>query len=98
MQTCSRCSSQSPDNAIFCDSCQSDLREFSTTAIALKEFKNNPRVTSIRISVYQDACLECHAHQGTYAKDAVPRLPHAGCSHSDGCRCFYEPFLDVLYP
>ncbi len=98
MQTCSRCYTQSQDNAIFCTSCQSDLRDYSTTAIALKEFQNNSRVINVRISIYQDACPECHSHQGTYAKDAVPHLPHVGCSHTDGCRCFYEPFLDVLYP
>lgn len=98
VQTCSRCFTQSPDNALFCTGCQSDLKEFSTTAIALKQFQDNARVKSIRISVYQDACPECHSHQGTYAKDSVPRLPHSGCSHADGCRCFYEPNLDVLYP
>lgn len=98
MQTCSRCFTQSPDNALFCVSCQSDLKEFSTAAIALKEFQGNPRVKNIRISVYQDACPECHSHQGTFDKNNVPRLPHSGCSHSNGCRCFYEPFLDVLYP
>ena len=98
MQTCSRCYTQSSDNAIFCTNCQSDLREFSNTAVALKEMLENPRVRNIRISVYQDACPECHSHQGTYPKESAPRLPHTGCSHGNGCRCFYEPFLDTLYP
>jgi len=98
VQTCSRCYAQSDDNVIFCESCQSDLREYSTTAVALRELETNPRVKSIRISVYQDACPECHSHQGTYSKESVPHLPHTGCSHAEGCRCFYEPYLDTLYP
>jgi phage FluMu protein Com len=98
MQTCSRCNTQSPDNAILCGSCQSDLREYSTTAVALREFQQNPRVKYIRVSVGNDACPACHAMQGTYAKDKAPTLPHASCSHDHGCRCFYEPFLDELYP
>ena len=98
MQTCSRCNEQSPDNTIFCVACQSDLREYSTTATALKQFQSNPRVRSVRISVGADACPTCHAQQGTYPKDSVPVLPHPGCSHKDGCRCFYEPVLDVLFP
>ncbi len=98
MQTCTRCFAQSPDSALLCVSCQSDLREFSTTAVALKKFQANDRIKYIRISVGNDACPACHALQGTYPKDEVPHLPHTGCSHSEGCRCFYEPFLEQLYP
>jgi hypothetical protein len=28
----------------------------------------------------------------------VPELPVRGCSHKNGCRCFYEPFLTDIYP
>lgn len=98
MQTCSRCYAQSPDHAIFCAACQSDLRDYSNTAVALKELQENPRVKKIRVSVYQDACPECHSKQGTYEKDHVPHLPHPGCSHAEGCRCYYEPYLETLYP
>lgn len=98
MQTCSRCNTQSPDSAILCESCQSDLRQFSAMSVALKGFQLNNRVKYIRVSVGNDACPACHAQQGTYPKESVPPLPHPGCSHENGCRCFYEPFLDELYP
>jgi hypothetical protein len=98
MQTCSRCSTQSPDNVILCVKCQSDLRVFSTTSVALHVFKKNPRIMYVRISIGNDACPSCHAQQGTYPKENVPILPHQGCSHENGCRCFYEPFLGELFP
>lgn len=98
MQTCSRCNAQSSDDAILCQECQSDLREFSTTAVALKNMRENPRIKYIRISVGNDACPSCHAQQGTYPKDSVPVLPHVGCSHENGCRCFYEPYLGEIFP
>jgi hypothetical protein len=25
-------------------------------------------------------------------------LPVEGCSHALGCRCFYQPVLDEIYP
>jgi hypothetical protein len=94
MQTCSRCNASSPDDALVCVNCHSDLGLFSTTTVALKELQANPRVRSIRISVADDACSYCYEQMETYPKDQVPRLPHAGCSHANGCRCFYEPVLD----
>lgn len=98
MQTCSRCNAQSNDSAILCTGCQCDLREFSSTAVALQNMRDNPRVKYVRISVGNDACPTCHAAQGTYSKEEAPTLPHKACSHENGCRCFYEPFLDKLYP
>jgi hypothetical protein len=74
------------------------LREFSATAVALKKFQGNPRVTSIRINVANDACPLCYEARGTFQKDAVPQLPHEGCSHGLGCRCTYEPVLNEIYP
>jgi hypothetical protein len=94
MQTCSKCNAGSPDNARACIHCQADLREFSTTALALKRLQANPRVKSIRISVAYDACPHCYELLNTYPKDQVPTLPHLGCSHDHGCRCFYEPVLE----
>jgi hypothetical protein len=94
MQTCSRCNASSPDDALVCVNCHSDLGQFSITAVALKEMQANPRVRSVRISVAGDACSYCYEQMKTYPKDQVPRLPHAGCSHTNGCRCFYEPVLD----
>ncbi len=96
MQTCSQCNSSSPDQATHCVHCQADLHEFSTTAVALKKFRANPRVKAIRISVANDACSHCYELLQTYPKDEVPRLPHEGCSHENGCRCFYEPVLSEM--
>jgi hypothetical protein len=98
MQTCTNCYTQSPDDTIRCIQCDADLRDCSATAMALKRFQTNPRVRLVRISVGADACPACYEVQGAYAKDAVPRLPVEGCSHNHGCRCFYEPVLDEIYP
>jgi len=94
MQTCSKCNASSPDNAATCNHCHADLGQFSMTAVALRHLKDNPRVKSIRISVGGDACPHCYELMKTYPKDLVPTLPHTGCSHQDGCRCFYEPVLE----
>jgi hypothetical protein len=94
MQTCSKCNASSPDNAPTCVNCNADLGEFSATAVALKKLQANPRVRLIRVSVTNDACSHCYGLMNTYPKDQVPRLPHAGCSHTNGCRCFYEPVLN----
>jgi hypothetical protein len=98
VQTCSRCQSQAQDSALICPNCQADLKMFSTTAVALKNFRANPRVTAIRISLPDDACPTCQAIMGTYPKDSVPSLPVEGCSELNGCCCFYEPILDQIYP
>ena len=98
MQTCTNCYAQSPDEATHCVNCGKDLSETSSTSQALKKFQNNPRVRLVRISVAADACPACSQLQGAYAKDAVPHLPAEGCSHINGCRCFYEPVLDEIYP
>ena len=94
MQTCSKCNASSPDSAAFCDNCHADLLEFSMQAVALKRMQENPRVRSIRLSVAYDACPHCYELLNTYPKNNVPRLPHSGCSHEGGCRCFYEPVLE----
>jgi hypothetical protein len=94
MQTCSKCNASSPDDAIACVNCASNLQEFSTTAVSLKRMQENPRVRSIRIGVAGDSCSHCYGLMKTYPKNKVPRLPHKGCSHPNGCRCFYEPVLE----
>ena len=94
MQTCSRCNSSNPDTAQTCIHCASDLNVYSTNAVALKHLQANPRVSAIRISVAEDACPYCYELLKTYSKDKVPHLPHEGCSHTNGCRCFYEPVLE----
>jgi hypothetical protein len=98
LQTCSRCNANSPDTAVVCVNCSADLREYSATTMALKNFIANTRVTSIRVTVADDACPLCYESRGTFPKDSVPHLPHEGCSHGLGCRCKYEPVLSEIYP
>jgi len=98
VQSCSRCNATSPDTALECVNCKADLREFSATSAALKKYIDNPRVSSVRIAVANDACPMCYESRGTFPKDAVPNLPHEGCSHANGCRCKYEPVLNDIYP
>jgi hypothetical protein len=94
MQTCSKCNASSPDNALLCINCQADLGLYSATAVALASLQANPRVKAIRVTVANDACSYCYELMNTYSKTQVPRLPHSGCSHANGCRCFYEPVLE----
>ncbi len=98
MQNCSRCNTQSPDTVIICPNCQADLREYSKNAVALKHFQANPRVVGVNLAVHGDACPACQEIQGTYPKDQVPKLPVEGCSHAQGCRCFYQPMLEEIFP
>jgi hypothetical protein len=98
MQSCTQCNSQSPDAATFCVKCSADLREFSTSSVALVKFRKNPRVEIIRLVVDEDACPICQEASGSYVKDEVPILPVSGCSSPTGCRCFYEPLLTGIYP
>jgi len=98
MQTCSKCNASSPDVAKNCVNCGAELTEFSTTAMARKRFRDNPRVRTVRISVSHDSCPSCQENEGTYPKEDLPILPIEGCSHSRGCRCFYQPVLEEIYP
>lgn len=68
------------------------------TAVALRQFRSNPRVKAVRISVSADCCPVCQQVQGIYPQDAVPVLPVEGCSGAGGCSCFYEPVLEEIYP
>ena len=66
-------------------------------AESLARLKKNKRVSSIRIGAPKD-CSVGISIQGVYDKDAVPELPHKGCSRPDGCICQYEPVLNEIYP
>jgi len=98
VQTCSLCHTQAPDTAASCPKCGADLEKFSETSVAIQKMRENPRVKNLRLVVANDACPACQALEGTYAKDNLPRLPVAGCSHANGCSCFFEPMLDEIYP
>jgi hypothetical protein len=98
VQTCSRCNTQSPDTTLTCPKCGADLREASKVAVTLRKFQENPRVTAVNVIVHADACPACQDIQGTYPKDRVPRIPVEGCSCAEGCRCFYQPLLEEIFP
>jgi hypothetical protein len=98
MQICSRCNTSAPDSALECPHCQADLTQESVTAISLKKLVENSRVYAIHVATSEDACPACQAVQGTYSKDKAPTLPVEGCSHANGCRCFYQPMLEEIYP
>ncbi len=65
---------------------------------ALKRLKENPRVSKIVVVVPADACPACQEVFGTWEKDQVPALPFDACTHPLGCRAYYQPFIDELYP
>ena len=67
-------------------------------AAALERFRANPRVAKIRLIVPHDACPTCRQLEGEYEKDEVPELPLLDCSHPLGCRSFYEPKLEEIFP
>lgn len=98
MQTCSKCHNSSPDTASLCTVCQAELSQFSTTSVALKRFQANARVKNVRLVVSTNCCPACREIEGTYEKNEAPYLPVEGCSHARGCRCFYEPMLNDIYP
>ena len=98
MQTCSPCYHQSPDTAQQCVECQADLTTSSVSAVTLERFRTNPRVKNVRLVSAHDCCPACAEASRTYDKDEAPPLPVEGCSHSLGCRCFYEPMLTEIYP
>ena len=98
MQTCGICNTQAPDINRTCANCGADLTTQSATALARAKLQANDRVSLIRVSVANDACPACFASQGAYPKESVPILPHVGCSHGEGCRCYYEPVLTEIWP
>lgn len=75
-----------------------DQWESSSAYKSLKTLQANPRVKYIVVIVPADACPACQNLAGTYPKDQVPRLPIEDCSHPMGCRAYYEPYLDEIYP
>lgn len=98
MRTCTVCGKSSRDLSVTCSRCGSDLSKVSETARAKGQLVSNPRVLRIRVMASADACPACQDATGEFQKDDVTDLPVQGCSHPLGCRCFYEPALDTIYP
>jgi hypothetical protein len=98
VQTCSQCNQNADDTVQICPHCQADLTVYSKTAVALQRFQENPRVFAVTLITHGDSCPACQDIQGTYPKDGVPKLPIEGCSHPNGCRCFYLPMLETIFP
>ncbi len=70
----------------------------SEAAKALRRLQENPRVKYVVIAVPVEACPACQKIAGTYPKDKVPKLPIESCSHPLGCRAYYLPYLNDIYP
>jgi hypothetical protein len=98
VQNCTRCNSEVPDTISTCPKCGAEMKDFSKTALTLRKFQENPRVNMVHVITHEDACPTCQEIQGTYPKDKAPILPVEGCSHENGCRCFYQPLLDEIFP
>ena len=75
-----------------------DVWENSPAAQSLARMQANPRIKYIVVVVPEDACPACQNITGTYPKDQVPRLPIEKCSHPLGCRSYYLPYLDEIFP
>lgn len=98
MRTCAICHLTSPDGVLICPRCGADLRVHSETARALQRLRVDGRFRQVRIIVDRESCPVCQAAYGTYPIDQVPELPVEGCSSPNGCRCRYEPVLDLVGP
>ena len=70
----------------------------SNAAQVLARLQANPRVKYIVLAAPADACPVCQELAGTYPKEQVPHLPVDLCSHPLGCRSFYIPYLDEIFP
>ena len=75
-----------------------DTWETSPAAQSLERMIANPRIKYVVVVVPEDACPACQNLTGTYLKDQVPHLPIGECSHPLGCRSYYLPFLDEIFP
>lgn len=75
-----------------------EVWETSEAAKSLDRMRANPRIKYIVVFVPEDACPACQNLTGTYPKDQVPRLPYESCSHPLGCRSYYAPYLDEIFP
>jgi hypothetical protein len=51
-------------------------------------------IIGVRVLVSEASCPTCRAMADqVYTPDTAPHLPHAGCTHPEGCRCAYTPVM-----
>jgi hypothetical protein len=51
-------------------------------------------IVGVRILTSDDSCPDCRALASrVYTPDDAPILPHATCTHPEGCRCAYTPVM-----
>jgi hypothetical protein len=51
-------------------------------------------IVGVRVLAAPDSCPECRAlGDQIFSPDDAPRLPHAACTHPQGCRCAYTPVM-----
>ncbi len=51
-------------------------------------------IIGVRVLVSEASCPTCCAlADQVYTPDTAPHLPHAGCTHPEGCRCAYTPVM-----
>jgi RNA polymerase subunit RPABC4/transcription elongation factor Spt4 len=100
MRECANCHSHVEDHVLMCPQCKSDLTIDSMSARALDNLMASPRVSGIYLAAPTFACPVCRNSQGTFEKnlEAVPALPHDGCSCPNGCVCRYEPLSFEVGP
>lgn len=65
---------------------------------SLKRMRENPRIKYVVVIAPANACPACQQLVGTYPKDQTPRLPIEYCSNPNGCRSYYLPYLQDIYP
>ncbi len=88
----------SPKHSVKLTDRTDEIWETSEAAKSLERMRANPRIKYIVVCVPEDACPACQNLTGTYPKDQVPRLPYEECSHPLGCRSYYIPYLDEVFP
>jgi len=98
VRTCAVCHLQSNDEVLICPRCGTDLRLDSEAARALRRIRADGRFDQVRILADWASCPVCKAAEGVHPIDDVPELPIEGCSSPYGCRCRYEPVLNLVGP
>ena len=70
----------------------------SVFRVLSRRLRRDERISEVRILGDRNCCPTCREYVKSYPIEAVPELPIEGCSHAAGCRCVYEPVLDLAGP